>query len=85
MEEKICKHCGKKMTKVLMPPDTDWGVEYFLICMNDDCQYYVRGWDWMKEKYQVTASYRHKYNPENDSFGPIPVKDPTDYKHYIAE
>ena len=48
------------MSKVLMPPESDWGVEYFMICMHDNCPYFVKGWDWMMEKYKVKASYRNK-------------------------
>jgi hypothetical protein len=57
MDTKTCKYCGGELEKVLMPVESDWGVEYFLVCMNDECSYFVRGWDWMKEKYKVHASY----------------------------
>ncbi len=84
MKEKVCKYCGKKLEKVLMPPESDWGVEYFLICMSDECPYYVRGWTWMKERFKVSASYRYKYNPENGEEGPIPVKSPDDMKDWVV-
>lgn len=83
MDKHSCKYCGKELSKVLMPKESDWGVDYFFICMDDDCPYYVRGWDWMKEQYQVKASYRYKYDPWQDHSGPIPIKDPSDMKDWI--
>lgn len=87
MEDKklICKHCGQELKKVLMPPDSDWGVAFQYICMNDDCSYYVRGWDWMQKQYAVKASYRFRHNPFSGDEGPMPVMTPTDLKHYVAE
>ena len=84
MEKKKCKYCGEELKKVLIPPQSDWGVEHFLVCMNDECSYYVQGWNWMKEKYKVNASYRYKYNPEKDDDGPIPVKSPDDMKDWVV-
>ena len=84
MEKHVCKYCGKELDKVLMPPESDWGVEYFFICMNDECSYFVRGWDWMQEKFKVHASYRYKYDPEKDTSGPIPVKSPQDMKDWVV-
>ncbi len=85
MEKVTCKYCGKEMDKVLMPPESDWQVEYFMICMNDDCPYYVRGWNWMKEQFKVNASYRNKYNPEDGTLMPIPVKSPDDMKDWVVK
>lgn len=84
METNKCKYCGVELQKVLMPPESDWGVEYFMVCMNDDCQYYVRGWKWMEENYRVKASYRYKFNPENNDEGPLPVRSAEDYKNFIV-
>ncbi len=84
MVQKVCKYCGKELKKVMMPPESDWGAEYLWICMNDDCGYFQRGWDWMKENYKVTSSYRYKINPVNGSEGPIPVTSPDDMKDWIV-
>jgi hypothetical protein len=87
MEKKIlvCKHCGEELKKVLMPPDSDWGVEYQYICLNDECGYYIRGWDWMRKQYNVNASYRFRHNPFSGDEGPMPVATSADLKHYVAE
>ncbi len=80
----VCKYCGKKMAKVLLPPDNDWGVEFLMICMNDECSYYVRGWNWMMEKYNVKASYRYKLDTATGIDGPIPVVTPDDFKNQMV-
>jgi hypothetical protein len=84
MEKKTCKYCGGELSKVLIPQESDWGVEFFMICMNDECSYYVKGWDWMQEQYKVKASYRYKYDPSSDIEGPIPVKSPNDMKDWVV-
>ena len=84
MEIRKCKYCGCELDKVMMPPETDWGVEYFYVCMNDECEYYVKGWQWMYEKYNVKASYRYKYNPFQSDEGPIPVRSPEDYRGWVV-
>ncbi len=80
-----CKYCGNEMSKVLLPPDNDWGVEFLMICLNDDCSYYQRGWAWMKEKYNVAASYRFRIDVETGSEGPIPVVTPDDFKKQVVK
>ena len=85
MDKKTCKYCGAELDKVLIPPESDWGVEYFFVCMNDDCSYFVRGWDWMKEQYKVHASYRYKLDPESNQEGPIPVKSIEDMKSWVVK
>ncbi len=84
MEKLICKHCGAELSKVLMPKESDWGVEYFFICMNDECSYFVRGWDWMMERFSVKSSYRFKIDPETGASGPIPVTSPDDMKNWVV-
>lgn len=85
MEKNTCKYCGEELKKVLMPEESKWGVEYFLVCMNDECSYFVRGWNWMKEQYKVSCSYRYKVNPENGQDGPIPVKTINDMKDWVVQ
>lgn len=84
MEKIKCKYCGKDLSKVLIPPESDWGVEFFYICMSDECPYYVKGWQWMKEQYKVNHSYRYKYDPTYGMHGPIPVSSPDDMKDWVV-
>ena len=53
-----CPHCGNLLNKWATPAESSWGEGFQCACFNDECSYYVRGWKWMKEKYNVNASYR---------------------------
>ncbi len=85
VDKTVCPHCGQKMKKWKVPPDSTWTNEYHWICFNDDCPYYQKGWKWMEEKYEQRASYRHSYNPETGQMGPIPVWSPNALKSGILE
>ncbi len=75
MENKsiTCPHCNHQMNKWSCPPETSWGIEYHYVCFNDDCSYYLQGWEWMKSKFNQNVSYRYRYNPDNGDSGPLPV------------
>jgi len=73
---RICTHCNSRMLKWYTPPDMTWGTPYQYVCFNDDCPYYVRGWEWIKQQYNKEASYRHRYNPFVGESGPVPVWSP---------
>ena len=50
MEKPGCPHCGQPMHLWEVPPITfsdglGWGVPYLFVCFNDECPYYVRGWE----------------------------------------
>jgi hypothetical protein len=78
-----CKYCESKLVKVEIPPDSDWGVDFLMVCMNDDCGYYQRGWEWMWKNYEVKSSYRYHFNPSSGYEGPLHVTKPDDYKNFI--
>lgn len=79
-----CPHCEAKLLPWRSPDLTSWGGKVQLICLNDECPYYVRGWDWMKEKYDVVASYRYRLDPETGDSGPLPVWSQTALKNQVV-
>ncbi|HDL20427.1 MAG TPA: hypothetical protein ENG86_02255 [Nitrospirae bacterium] len=42
-----------------------WPDPYLYICFNDNCPFFVKGWESMMEHYGRSASYRFMYQPTN--------------------
>jgi SAM-dependent methyltransferase len=75
-ETLCCPYCGQKLSKWEVPDNPfcqTWDNEFMYICFNDDCPYFVRGWDKMYRDTLQGMSYRLMYNPEKDRCMPIPV------------
>ena len=77
-EKPLCRHCSVEMCLWEVPPHSfsdglGWGTPYLYVCFNDECPYYVEGWEWMETKYDQKASYRHRYDPNTGQTGPLPV------------
>jgi hypothetical protein len=68
-----CPHCGSRLKKWRVPDRSNWSEEYFFVCFNDQCPYYQRGWQWMKEQYNQQASYRFMIHPSTGAASMIPV------------
>lgn len=84
-ERPKCPHCGVEMKKWRTPADSTWGVSFQWVCFNDECEYFVRGWDYMMENQGVKASYRNRMNPETGVSGPLPVWSHDALKDQIIE
>ncbi len=82
LDPHACPYCGDGLKKWEVPHspfeiDCWYDTDFLHICFNDDCPYFLRGWDWMWTRLRRNVSYRHMYNPATGKGGPIPV--PTYY------
>jgi hypothetical protein len=84
-EKDKCPYCGQKLTKWVASMENSWGPDYQLVCFNDECPYFVKGWEWMREKFQQNVSYRYRYNPHTGESGPLPVWSKTALRGGIVE
>lgn len=83
-EVKVCPHCQKAMTQWSNPEMACWSGGYQYVCFNDECPYFVRGWDWMKDHFHVKVSYRHRFDPVTGDQGPLPVWSKGALRDYIV-
>ena len=83
-----CPYCEDKLKKWAVPDNPfvhTWDNDFMYICFNDECPYFVRGWDRMYKETNQGMSYRLMYNPRNHCCGPIPVLTPNFLKESIVE
>jgi len=72
------------MSKWRPPVEAGWGTHAHYVCFNDECPYYVKGWEWMNSQYQQNVSYRHRLDPKTGNAGPIPVWSPSALRDRIV-
>ena len=73
VKDNKCPYCGVEMLKWAPPIESNWGPQPQRVCFNDECEYYVNGWEWMLKQYNQKCSYRFRFNPQDGDFGPIPA------------
>ncbi len=73
MNTPLCPDCQTPMVRWANPQVSTWSGEFQYVCFDDRCPYFVRGWAWMREHFNVTASYRHRLDPASGETGPLPV------------
>ncbi|RLB12591.1 MAG: hypothetical protein DRG39_01510 [Deltaproteobacteria bacterium] len=81
----VCPYCGTQMKKWKTPPNSTWTSPYNWVCFNDECPYFVRGWDHIFETQGVKASYRHMIDPDTGNAGPLPCWSYEAHKDKIIE
>jgi hypothetical protein len=68
-----CPHCNVTLTPFSVPDAGGWRAPFHLACFNDECPYFVRGWQWMKERFGVNSSYRYRLDPATGKASPLGV------------
>jgi hypothetical protein len=61
------------MARWATPQQGTWSAAFLWVCFNDACPYFIRGWSWMRERFNVRASYRFRADPVSGETGPLPV------------
>jgi hypothetical protein len=73
-----CPYCEQPLTRWEVPEDPfcEWPNEFVYVCFNDECSYFVDGFEAMGRQGNVGFSYRLMYDPDRDTFGPAVVPNP---------
>jgi hypothetical protein len=83
-----CPYCGETLRKWMVPDNPfcqTWDNDFMYICFDDECPYFVRGWDHMGNGGNRGVSYRLMYHPEKDRCMPIPVPSARALRDGIAD
>ena len=71
-EQTTCPHCDSKLLRLKFPVESNYE-DIILTCFNDECGYYIRGWEQTKKTMNKPASYRYCLNPRTGVNSPLPV------------
>ena len=80
-----CPHCGSRLKKWRVPEGATWSEEFFFVCFDDECSYYLEGWGWMMQEYAQKASYRYALNPTTGGSLALPVWSASATREMIVE
>jgi hypothetical protein len=81
-----CPYCDQSLSKWEVPqtPFTEWPSDYHYICFNDDCTFFVAGWETMTAQGGL-GSYRFMYEPTLGNCYPVPVLSSDNLRESIIE
>lgn len=51
----------------------DWGTPFLWVCFNDECTFFVKGWEHMMNTYGQLTSYRYMVEPDSGNCGVLPA------------
>ncbi len=80
-----CPYCGSEMKKWRPPLNSTWTAPFNWVCFNDECPYFVRGWDHIFKTQGVRASYRHMIDADTGVASPLPCWSYDAHKDQIIE
>lgn len=69
--KEVCPHCQKEISVVETSSYSRWRGEYLGVCLNNECPYFIKSWEVMKEQGNH-AGYRY-YKDLHGSSGPLAV------------
>jgi hypothetical protein len=72
-QQPVCPHCNESLQPFELPDNTGWQTDFQFACFNDQCPYFLRGWEHMEEHYAVKASYRFRVDPSTGKTSPLAV------------
>jgi len=68
-----CPHCRDTLRPFELPEAGGWETPFHAACFNDDCPYFLRGWERMEGTYGVKVSYRYRVDPSSGVASPLAV------------
>ncbi|RJO70479.1 MAG: hypothetical protein C4523_05170 [Myxococcales bacterium] len=81
---KTCPHCGAALVRWRPSVDFNWGTEIHWVCFNDECPYFVKGWEHTLATMNRPASYRYRLLPNSGTPSPLPVWSEEALRDYIV-